>query len=112
MGGGPGDAAGNDAVPSAATDGATPVGAAASPLQFPTDYPLKVVGRSARDFRSRIDIVVHQHCPTLSAERVSERPSGAGNFISITYTIVAESREQVTALVAALVATDGVLMVI
>jgi putative lipoic acid-binding regulatory protein len=86
--------------------------AAASPLQFPTDYPIKVVGRSARDFRSRIDVVVLQHCPGLPAERVSERPSGAGNFTSITYTIVAESREQVTTLVGALVATEGVLMVI
>jgi putative lipoic acid-binding regulatory protein len=89
-------------------DGATPP----SPLQFPTDYPIKVVGRSARDFRSRIDAVVRIHCPDLPTERITERASGAGNFISITYTIVAESREQVTSLVGALVATAGVLMVI
>jgi len=44
--------------------------------------------------------------------RLGSRASGAGNFISITYTIVAESREHVTMLVGALVATDGVLMVI
>lgn len=85
---------------------------AASPLQFPTDYPIKVVGRSARDFRARIDAVVHSHSPPLPEHRISERASGAGNFTSITYTIVAESREQVTALVGALVATEGVLMVI
>jgi putative lipoic acid-binding regulatory protein len=56
--------------------------------------------------------VVLQHCPDLAAERIAERASGAGNFISITYTIVAESREHVTTLVGALVATEGVLMVI
>ncbi len=84
----------------------------ASPLQFPTDYPIKVVGRSARDFRARIDAVVLQYSPGLPPERISERGSGAGNFTSITYTIVAQSREQVTTLVAALVATEGVLMVI
>ena len=89
-------------------DAATPP----SPLQFPTDYPIKVVGRSARDFRSRVDAVVEQHCPGLPAERITERASGAGNFISITSTIVAENREQVTSLVGALVATAGVLMVI
>ena len=83
-----------------------------SPLRFPTDYPIKVVGRSERSFRSRIDAVVLQHCPNLAAERINERASGAGNFISLTYTIVAESREHVTMLVGALVATDGVLMVI
>jgi putative lipoic acid-binding regulatory protein len=85
---------------------------AASPLQFPTDYPIKVVGRTSRDFRARIDAVVTQYSPSLSSDRISERASGAGNFISITYTIVAESREQVTALVGALVATEGVMMVI
>ena len=85
---------------------------AASPLQFPTDYPIKVVGRSERGFRARIDAVVLQYSPELPSERVSERASGAGNFTSITYTIIAESREQVTMLVGALVATEGVLMVI
>ena len=84
----------------------------ASPLQFPTDYPIKVVGRSARDFRSRIDAVVRRHSPDLPAARISERGSGAGNFISITYTLVAESREQVSARVGDLVATEGVLLVI
>jgi len=83
-----------------------------SPLRFPTDYPIKGVGRSEKRFRQRIDAVVLQHCPNLAAERINERASGAGNFISITYTIVAESREHVTMLVGALVATDGVLMVI
>jgi hypothetical protein len=84
----------------------------ASPLVFPTDYPIKVVGRSERSLRLRIDAVVLQHAPDLAPERISERTSGAGNFTSITYVIVAQSREQVTALVGALVATEGVLMVI
>jgi putative lipoic acid-binding regulatory protein len=83
-----------------------------SPLQFPTDYPIKVVGRSERTLRSRIDVVVGMHVPDLDPARISERASGAGNFTAITYTIVAQSREQVTALVAALAAAEGVLMVI
>ena len=85
---------------------------AQSPLQFPTDYPIKVVGRTSRDLRLRIDLVVQGHVPDLDPARVSERASGAGNFTAITYVIVAQSREQVTALVGALAATEGVLMVI
>ena len=85
---------------------------AQSPLQFPTDYPIKVVGRTSRELRARIDVVVTTHVPDLDPARVSERASGAGNFTAITYTIVAQSREQVTALVGALAATEGVLMVI
>ncbi|MFZ9708519.1 MAG: YbeD family protein [Steroidobacteraceae bacterium] len=83
-----------------------------SPLRFPTDYPIKVVGRSGRGLRARVDAVVLQHAPDTPPERISERASGAGNFTSITYDIVAQSREQVTALVNALIATEDVLMVI
>lgn len=91
-------------------DGAT--GPAESPLQFPTDYPIKVVGRTDPGLRVRIDAVVLGHAPDLEPSRISERASGAGNFTAITYTIVATSREQVTALVTELAATEGVLMVI
>jgi uncharacterized protein len=81
-------------------------------LVFPTDYPIKVVGRQDTDLRSRIDAVVLRHVPDLAADRVSERASGQGNFVSITYLIVARSREQVVALVTELAATEGVMMVI
>lgn len=92
--------------------GARDAGSTPSPLVFPTDYPIKVVGRSDRSFRTRIDAVVLQHAPDVTADRISERASGAGNFTSITYVLWAQSREQVTALVGALIATEGVLMVI
>jgi hypothetical protein len=83
-----------------------------SPLVFPTDYPIKVVGRVDPALRSRVDAVFARHVHDLSADRIRERDSAEGNFVSITYSIVARSREQVTALVQELVATEGVLMVI
>jgi hypothetical protein len=81
-------------------------------LVFPTDYPIKVVGRQEPGLRLRIDEVVLRHVPDLAAHRVGERASGQGNFVSITYMIVARSREQVVALVTELAATEGVMMVI
>jgi putative lipoic acid-binding regulatory protein len=81
-------------------------------LVFPTDYPIKVVGRQEPGLRMRVDEVVLRHVPDLAAQRVSERASGQGNFVSITYMIVARSREQVVALVTELSATEGVMMVI
>ncbi|MFO1427243.1 MAG: DUF493 domain-containing protein [Steroidobacteraceae bacterium] len=83
-----------------------------SPLKFPVDYPIKVVGRSDGALRARIDAVFRRHVPDLEPARISERPSGQGNFVSITYVIVARSREQVVALVQELSAAEGVLMVI
>ena len=81
-------------------------------LKFPTDYPIKVVGRPSAEFRARIHAVVLKHVPNVETDRISERLSENGNFLSISYMIVAESREQMTALAKDLVATDGVLMVI
>jgi hypothetical protein len=81
-------------------------------LVFPTDYPIKVVGRREPGLRERIDAVVLRHVPEILEEHIRERPSGQGNFISITYRIVAQSREQVIALVGDLTKTEGVLMVI
>lgn len=81
-------------------------------LEFPTDYPIKVVGRPSDEFRARVHAIVSRHAPALEPERVTERLSENGNFLSITYNIRAESREQVVALASDLKSCDGVLMLI
>ena len=83
-----------------------------SPLQFPTDYPIKVVGRAGPGLRARIDGIVSRHAGPLDPARVSERASGAGNYLAITYVIVAVSREQVIALAGELAAAEDVVTVI
>ena len=81
-------------------------------LQFPTDYPLKVLGRPQEGFRARVHAIVLRHAPALEPERVSERLSANGNFLSISYRLRAESRAQVEALVSELQGCAGVLMLI
>jgi putative lipoic acid-binding regulatory protein len=53
-----------------------------------------------------------RHAPTLDTNKMSERLSENGNFLSISYTIRAESREQIVALANDLKACEGVLMII
>jgi uncharacterized protein len=81
-------------------------------LSFPTDYPIKVIGRPTAEFRARIHAIVLRHVPALEASHVSEHLSKNGNYLSISYAIRAESREQMTALAADLTACEGVLLVI
>jgi uncharacterized protein len=81
-------------------------------LEFPTDYPLKVLGRPDAEFRARVQAIVLRHAPTLEAGRVSERLSANGNFLSISYLLRAESRAQIEALVGELQACEGVLMLL
>ena len=81
-------------------------------LKFPTDYPIKVVGRPSDEFRARVHAIMLRHAPTLDPDRVTERLSENGNFLSISYTIVAESRDQIIALANDLKSCEGVLMII
>ena len=81
-------------------------------LEFPTDYPLKVIGRPSAEFRARVHAIVLRHVPLIEPERVTERLSENANFLSISYNIRAESREQVVALTSDLKTCDGVLMLI
>jgi len=81
-------------------------------LEFPTDYPLKVVGRPGDEFRARVHAIVLRHAGEPAAERVRERASANGNFLSISYLLRAESRAQVEALVAELRTCRGVLLLL
>ena len=81
-------------------------------LTFPTSYPIKVVGRRSDTLRATINTIVRQHVPDLEESQISERASNQQHFLSITYTINAQSREQVVALANALQASKEVIMLI
>ena len=81
-------------------------------LKFPVAYPIKVVGRRSDTLRASIDAIVKQHVPDLDESQISERESKEAHFLSITYTINAQSREQVVALATALQASKDVIMLI
>ncbi|MBV9619558.1 MAG: DUF493 domain-containing protein [Gammaproteobacteria bacterium] len=84
----------------------------ATGLQFPTDYPLKVLGRPDGTFRQRVHRIVLRHAPDTDAARVSERLSAHGNYLAVSYRLTAQSRGQIEALVAELRACAGVLLLL
>jgi hypothetical protein len=79
-------------------------------LQFPTDYPIKVVGRASGRLRQDADAIIARHVPDLDTSRVTEQLSANGNFLSISYLIRAVSADQVEALAADLSACESVLL--
>jgi len=81
-------------------------------LEFPTDWPLKVVGRPDAELRARVHAIVLRHAPRTEAAQVSERLSTNGNFLAITYLLRAESRAQIEALVTELRSCEGVLLLL
>jgi uncharacterized protein len=63
-------------------------------FQFPCEFPIKVMGRDSESFRTLTLAIVERHAGSLAPESISERASSKGRFLSLTYTIRAESRAQ------------------
>jgi len=69
-----------------------------SPLKFPCDFPIKVMGQRQDGFAQAVLETVLRHAPDFDAAGVEMRPSAKGNYLSLTCTIRAVSREQLDAL--------------
>jgi putative lipoic acid-binding regulatory protein len=67
-------------------------------LEFPTDFPIKIMGRSDAGFAQAIVEVVMRHAPDFDASTLEMRSSKDGNYLSLTATVRAVSREQLDAL--------------
>lgn len=63
-------------------------------LTFPCEFPIKIMGRVSENFEADVIAIVRKHAPDLSAAAISNRPSGKGNYIAITVTVNATSKEQ------------------
>lgn len=79
-------------------------------LEFPCDFPVKVLGRADEDFVTVVVEIVRRHAPDLESGQIRTRPSRDGNFIAVTCTIVAQSRDQLDALYEELSAHERILM--
>jgi len=67
-------------------------------LEFPCDFPLKIMGATRDDFAQAIVAVVLKHASDFDPASVAMRPSKAGNYLSLTCTIRATSKAQLDAL--------------
>jgi uncharacterized protein len=67
---------------------------APSLIAYPSAFPIKVMGAQAEGFVEAIVHIAHQFDPAFDASTVELRPSKAGNYLGITITVTATSREQ------------------
>ena len=81
-------------------------------IEFPCDFPIKVMGRTDQDLESVVRNLV---CETLHADRFigsRSKDSSAGRFVSVTATVRVESKSELDAVYSALTAHQQVLMVL
>jgi len=63
-------------------------------IEYPCAFPIKVMGARVEGFVEAIVAVARHFDPGFDAATVEQRPSKGGNYLGLTITVTATSREQ------------------
>ncbi len=78
--------------------------------EFPSEFPIKVMGRHDSGLRALTQVIIERHTGPVDNASVRTRTSADGNFLALTYTVTASSREQLDNIYRELTACKSVLM--
>lgn len=67
-------------------------------LEFPCDFPIKVMGRQADDFQRFVVDLIARHAPQVQHSDVNVRASRNKRYLSVTVMLRAESKAQLDAI--------------
>jgi putative lipoic acid-binding regulatory protein len=81
-------------------------------IEYPSPFPIKVMGAKVDGFVHAITTIARQFDPSFDASTVELRDSREGNYLGITITITATSRQQLDDLYRALTAHPMVKVVL
>ena len=79
-------------------------------FEFPCEYQIKAMGQDDGHFHELVIGIIERHCTTLRHDSLRLRPSSGGKYVSVSVTIVADSRAQLDAIYDDLTAHDKVLV--
>jgi putative lipoic acid-binding regulatory protein len=63
-------------------------------IDYPCDFPIKVMGLKVEGYIDAMSYVVRQFDPDWTEDRLETRESAGGKYLSLTFTVRATSREQ------------------
>ena len=81
-----------------------------SPLEFPCDFIIKVMGKNDGNFEKLITDIVKKHYPEISKDVITTRPSKDNNYLAVTIKVHAQSKEELDKLYQELSNTPEILM--
>ncbi|MCC6916701.1 DUF493 domain-containing protein [Nitrosomonas sp.] len=71
-------------------------------IEYPCDFPIKIMGKSQQGFTQTVLTIVKTHAPDFDDTTLEVRTSKSGTYLSLTCTIQATSRTQLDSLYQAL----------
>ena len=63
-------------------------------IEYPSQFPIKVMGAKVDGFVHAVTMIARQFDPNFDASTIELRDSKAGNYLGVTVTVTATSREQ------------------
>ncbi|MDX9741360.1 MAG: DUF493 domain-containing protein [Gammaproteobacteria bacterium] len=79
-------------------------------LQFPCEFPIKVIGKADCDLDALAFALIRAHVPDLGEGAIRSRASSEGRYHSVTVVINAQSKAQLDAIYRSLTASEHVIM--
>jgi putative lipoic acid-binding regulatory protein len=71
-----------------------PVPPEQSLIEYPSAFPIKVMGLNVDGFAEAVVAVARHFDPAFDAATIEKRPSKGGKYLGLTVTVTATSREQ------------------
>lgn len=69
-----------------------------SVIEYPLEFPIKVMGLNRPDFLPAMTAIFRKHAPDFDPSTIASRESREAKYLSLTMSINATSREQLDAL--------------
>jgi uncharacterized protein len=63
-------------------------------IEFPCEFPIKVMGETRADFTSEIVNTIQQMVPSFDTSKIEMRGSSSGKYISLTCIVFVTSKPQ------------------
>ncbi len=79
-------------------------------LDFPCDFPIKMMGREQPEFRDAAVALIERHTGKIRSDAIRTALSRNGNFLSITITIKARNQQQLDDIYSDLSAHEEILV--
>ncbi len=79
-------------------------------MEFPCDFPIKIMGEDNPEFRRTVRELVERHTGPLADSAIQTALSRTERFVSLTITVNAQSREQLDSIYQDLTDHDDVKM--
>jgi uncharacterized protein len=80
-----------------------------SPIKFPCDFMVKIMGKANSQFEERVINIVLRHFPDTDLQSIKKRASRDNNYLSLSITVHPENKAQLDGLYQELTNAEEVL---